>query len=164
MGKLASNLPLGSANIVDGVVVSVWASKVRVTWDPAANPAPLAVTTVPTVPVVDERVSFVVIVYVATLCKPFESWARTLQPPVGLFGAAKEAVKAPYGSAVMDGGVVVIEFPANVRTIDELAVNPAPLIVNTVPTTPLEGDRVIRGVTVNAAEAAAPSGSIADIR
>jgi hypothetical protein len=96
MGKLTSNLPLVSANIVDGVVVSVWASKVRVTWDPAANPAPFVVTTVPTVPVVDERVSFVVIVYVATLCRPFESWARTLQPPVGLFGAAKEAVKAPY--------------------------------------------------------------------
>ena len=96
IAKLASNLPFASDTTPRGVVVNVVESKVSVICELGANPAPFMVTTVPTTPVVDERVSFVVIVYVATLCRPFESWARTLQPPVGLFGAAKEAVKAPY--------------------------------------------------------------------
>ena len=96
IAKLASNLPFASDATLRGVVVSVAESKVSIICEVGENPAPLAVTTVPTVPDVDERVSFEVIVNVATLCKPFESWARTLQPPIGLFGATKEAVKAPY--------------------------------------------------------------------
>lgn len=128
-----------------------------------AKPIPLAVTNVPTGPVVTEREKLRTMVYVTLSQFPLESTASMLQAPAEIYGTLKEQIKPPKGLVVTDGGFVVTGVPSKRNVTVAVAAKPTPVIVRTDPAGPLVEEAEMSGTTLKVAFAEAPATSVADI-
>jgi hypothetical protein len=148
---------------IAGVVASTVESNINVIRELGANPNPLIVTIVPTIPRATEKTTFKPTEKVVVDWYPKESCARTFQLPDATNGTTKAAVNAPKLSVVMvEGMVIICDPPKKIDTV-VLPVNPEPVTVTYVPFEPAAGDIAMSGVTVKVAVAVLPWVSFAEI-
>ena len=113
-----------------------------------AKPFPVAVTTVPTGPLVGERVRLAVTVNSALAVMCPASSTSVNSGPFGAGGTVNVQVKDPEASVAQGEGVVGTEPPLKVNA-SKLpdGLKPVPIALTTVPTGPLAGESVRLAVT-----------------
>jgi hypothetical protein len=134
---------------VVGAVACATPSYLMVIVEEAANPVPVTVTVVPTLPLAGLRVMKATMLKVAVAtCVDASVTVTVWAPFVEVPGTVKVALKDPMLLLVIVEGDVGWVAPSYLMVMVEEAAKPAPDTVTVVPPIPFAGLRVIDGLTV----------------
>ena len=139
-------LPVGAEEQIDTADTP---SRVKVIVLDAANPVPVAVVVLPTIPLVGFNSNNAVTVNDAE-ARFVPSEAFNVCAPFGVAGIATVHEKLPF---VRDAQAEVAALPSKVKVMDTLAANPIPVAVVVLPTLPTVGLSERDAFTVNVAGA-----------